>query len=450
MRISASGQTDVGCERDHNEDTCLMDAELGLYIVCDGMGGHAAGEIASQETARLVQAKIREQRALLAAYDTTPTFEQRAQVVRMVSEAIQEACAHIYAMGQRDITKRGMGTTIVLLLTLGEGAIVAHVGDSRVYLIRDRQAHQLTEDHSMAWYMVKSGKLSKADVATWPYSNVITRSIGTKATVEVDTLFVECLTHDRFLLCSDGFHNYLEDDAELVHMSTKFPLEALVPACIDRAHTGGASDNVTVVVVQVDSVPRTGGESGVSAMRKVEALKRIRLFSTCETHELVRILNIVHVRSHEPGEVIIAEDTVGDDFFIVVSGRVEVLTKGQHLHTLGPGAPFGETALLDHVTRAATVRALEATKTMFLHGKDFYAMLEQEPTMAVKLFRSFVATLHQRLRTSTTDLLAARGALASFAQQVHAPRRHDHTTVLDGSALPQGNELPPKAPEEPG
>ena len=161
MRITASGQTDVGRQRDHNEDACLIDPDLGLYIVCDGMGGHAAGEIASQETARLVQASLRRQRAVLSNYVNSPTFEQRTQVLQLVEGAVQEACAHIYAMGQSDPLKKGMGTTIAMLLTLGEAAVIAHAGDSRVYLIRDHQAHQLTEDHSLLWHMLKTGKLTR-------------------------------------------------------------------------------------------------------------------------------------------------------------------------------------------------------------------------------------------------------------------------------------------------
>jgi hypothetical protein len=135
------------------------------------------------------------------------------------------------------------------------------------------------------------------------------------------------MAHDRFLLCSDGFHNYLKGEEDLAQMSAYLPLEGLVTTCIAMANEGGGSDNVTVVAVQVEAVQRTGGEAGVSVTRKVEALKRIRLFSLCDTHELVKVLNIVHVRSYQPGEVIIAEDTVGDDFFILVSGKVEVVRK---------------------------------------------------------------------------------------------------------------------------
>jgi PPM family protein phosphatase len=421
MRITASGQTDVGRQRDHNEDACLIDPDLGLYIVCDGMGGHAAGEIASQETVRLVQASIHRQRAVLSDYINSPTFEQRTQVLRLVEGAVQEACAHVYAMGQSDPMKKGMGTTIAMLLTLGEAAVIAHVGDSRIYLIRDYQAHQLTEDHSLVWHMLKTGKLTKEEAAYAPYANVITRSVGTKPTVQVDTLFVECMAHDRFLLCSDGFHNYLTCEEELAQMSARLPLEGLVTTCIAMANAGGGSDNITVVAVQVDAVQRTGGEAGISVTRKVEALKHIRLFSLCDTHELVKVLNIVHVRSYEPGDVIIAEDTVGDDFFILVSGKVEVVRKGQLLITLNPGAPFGETALLERAKRSATVRALEPTKAMLIRGHDFYAMLEQEPAMAVKLLRGFVLAMHQRLSTTSAELIETRGALAALSQEILVP-----------------------------
>jgi PPM family protein phosphatase len=420
MRITASGQTDVGRQRDHNEDACLIDPDLGLYIVCDGMGGHAAGEIASQETVRLVQASIHRQRAVLSDYINSPTFEQRTQVLRLVEGAVQEACAHVYAMGQSDPMKKGMGTTIAMLLTLGEAAVIAHVGDSRVYLIRDHQAHQLTEDHSLIWHMLKTGRLTQEEAAYASYANVITRSVGTKPTVRVETLFVECMAHDRFLLCSDGFHSYLKCEEELAQMSARLPLEDLVTTCIAMANEGGGSDNITVVAVQVDAVQRTGGEAGVSVTRKVKALKRIRLFSLCDTHELVKVLNIVHVRSYEPGDVLIAEDTVGDDFFILVSGKVEVVRQGQLLITLSPGAPFGETALLERAQRSATVRALEPTKAMLIRGHDFYAMLEQEPAMAVKLLRSFVLAMHQRLSTTSAELIEARGALAALSQEILA------------------------------
>jgi len=421
MRLIASGKTDVGRQRDHNEDACLIDPDLGLYVVCDGMGGRAAGEVASQETVRFVQEFIREHQAVLLEYVKAPTSEQRSQVVQLVADAVRAACARVYELGQQDPAKRGMGTTIAMVLTVGEAAVIAHVGDSRVYLIRDNQAHQLTEDHSLVWNLLKAGKLTKEEAAQSPYANVITRSVGSKPTVEVDTLFIECMPHDRFLLCSDGFHNYLKEAEELVQLSAHLPLSHLVTTCIALAHEGGGRDNITVVTIQIDDVQRSGGEAGVPVTRKVEALKHIPLFSLCDAHELVKILNLVHVRSYEPGEVIIAEGTIGDDFFILLGGKVEVLKEDQLLLTLGPGAPFGETALLERAPRSATVRATEPSKVMFIPGSAFYALLEQEPALAVKLLRSFVLTLHQRLRVTSAELIAARGALASLSPEFHLP-----------------------------
>ena len=421
MRLTASGKTDVGLQRDHNEDAWLIDPDLGLYIVCDGMGGRAAGEVASQETVRFIQEFIRGHQAVLLAYSKAPTSEQRTQVVHLVEAAVRAACAHIYALGQQEPTKRGMGTTLAMVLTVGEAAVIAHVGDSRVYLMRDNQAHQLTEDHSLVWNMLKAGKLTREEAEHSPYANVITRCVGSKATVEVDTLFIECLPRDRFLLCSDGFHRYLQTPEELAQMSARLPLSHLVTTCIALAHAGGARDNITVVTIQVTDVQRSGGESGISVTRKAEALKHIPLFSLCTAHELVKILNLVHVRSYEPGDIIIAEDTVGDDFFILLGGKVDVLKKDQLLLTLGPGALFGETALLERITRSATVRATESSKAMFIHGPDFYTLLEQEPSMAIKLLRSFVLTMHQRLRTTSAELVAARDALASFSQELRLP-----------------------------
>lgn len=421
MRITASAQTDAGRQRDHNEDACLVAPDLGLYIVCDGMGGHAAGEVASQETVRLVQEFIRGRQTVLAEYVKHPTSEQRPHIVRLVEEAVQAACAHVYTLGQQDVAKRGMGTTIAMLLAVGEAAVIAHAGDSRIYLIRDQQAHQLTEDHSLVWNMLKTGKLTREEAEHWPYAHVITRCVGSKPTVKVDTLFVECMAHDRFILCSDGFHNYLTHDDELARMSTRLPLDDLVTTCIALANEGGGGDNITVVAVQADDVQRTGAEAGVAVTRKVEALRHIPLFSLCDAHELVKILNLVHVRAYEPGEVIIAEGTIGDDFFILLGGKVEVRKKDQLLLTLGPGAPFGETALLERATRSATVRATEPAKAMFIHSPDFYALLEQESALAVKLLRSFVLALHQRLRATSAELVAVRGALASLSHEFHIP-----------------------------
>jgi CRP-like cAMP-binding protein len=338
-----------------------------------------------------------------------------------VEDAVQEACARVYEQSEQDASKQGMGTTLVLLLTIGEAVIIAHVGDSRVYLIRDQQAHQLTQDHSLLASLLIAGKLTKEEAENWPNANVITRCVGTQPTVKVDVLFVECMSHDRFLLCSDGFHQYLRHHNELAFMGAGLPLDDLVMHCIMLANDAGGRDNITVVAVEVGDVQRTGGESGISLSRKIAALRHIPLFSLCDAQQLVKILNLIEVRSYESGQVILAEGTSSDGFFILLSGKVDLLQRGQRLLTLGRGAPFGETALLERTTHTTTVRTSAPTKVMCLHGSAFNALLQQEPELAVNLLRGFVLAMHHRLCLTSSELVEAREAVVSLSPELSAP-----------------------------
>lgn len=421
MNVVAYGHTDIGRQRDHNEDAMSIDSETGVYIVCDGVGGYAAGEVASQTTVGIVQEAIRRRRSLIDAYRKEPSFEQRVQMLHLVEEAIQEACMHLYTLAQEDPTKKGMSTTIAMLLILGEAAVIAHVGDSRVYVIREGQAHQLTEDHSLVWEQLKNGRITKQEADHSPFSNVITRSVGRQHSVQVDTLFIELMAGDQFVLCSDGFHEYLEDETELAQLSATHPVADLPSACVNFANRRGGKDNITVVVLQVASLPDGVVTSGVTVSRKVEALKRLPLFRYCNYQELVKILRIVRVRVYQSEQTIIAEETEGNDLFVVLSGQVLVLKKGQVLTTLGPGAHFGEMALIDRVPRSATIKADGQTRVMVIGREHFYALLKQEARLAVKLLWSFLHSLNARLRATSDELTEARGELSALSREINYP-----------------------------
>src|SRR5688500_5088060 len=149
-RLAASAQTHVGRVREQNEDSYLVDDKLGLYAVADGMGGHAAGEVASKLALETVQRVVREGQARIAAFRAEPRSRDAAQsVLKLLEEAALQACLAVHELGIADETKRGMGTTLSLLLALDTRAFVAHVGDSRMYLVRGDKIHQLTEDHTL-------------------------------------------------------------------------------------------------------------------------------------------------------------------------------------------------------------------------------------------------------------------------------------------------------------
>ena len=226
LTAEAYGLTDVGRKRQHNEDAFAVDPDLGLFVVADGMGGHAAGEVASQRAVEVVRQQLSTDRQVLEDLAQASTSEARAAAAALVETAIQRACAEVYRLAAADPTKRGMGTTFVCLVLAGTKAIVGHVGDSRVYLLRGGQAHRLTEDHTLIAAQLKAGTLTREQAQASQLRNVITRAVGIQESVQVDTLMVDLLPRDLFLLCSDGLHGYLPDE-ELPGVIADIPLGAI-------------------------------------------------------------------------------------------------------------------------------------------------------------------------------------------------------------------------------
>jgi protein phosphatase len=246
MRIHSSGQSDVGRRRPHNEDAFLRDDELGLYIVCDGVGGNAKGEVASAESVDLVLSWVKRGRKTLDAFAAAPTEENSG----LLESAVQSACYMVFGMGQLDPRQRGMSSTLSSLLVTSNKAFIAQVGDSRVYLSRDGKTVQLTEDHTLVNFRLKLGLITPEEAATSPGKNVITRAVGHQDYVEVDTIDLEVKPGDRFMLCSDGLHGYLEDGE--VHGFLQGDREAVVTQFVDVANDRGGRDNITVVVCDVE------------------------------------------------------------------------------------------------------------------------------------------------------------------------------------------------------
>jgi len=251
VRPVSTGRTDIGRSRKHNEDSFLCDDELGLYVVADGVGGHAKGEIASAESVSQIQNWILGERDARRAFLEMPEQEDiRFQVRRALESAVQQACYMVFGMAEMNPDQRGMSTTISALMVIGRSAFIAQVGDSRVYLLRGGEAVQLTEDHTLINYKVKQGLLTPEQAKQAKGKNVITRAVGHKEYVEVDNTRVDLCEGDRLLLCSDGLHGYLQDD-ELAGLVDGLSADAACQRLIDLANERGGKDNVTVVIVEV-------------------------------------------------------------------------------------------------------------------------------------------------------------------------------------------------------
>ncbi len=240
MHFRYAAGTDVGCVRDHNEDAYRVRADLGLFIVADGMGGHAAGEVAADMAVRIVE-EVVEQRTLHG--DVAPE-----EVLR---EALEIANREVYARARREPERGNMGSTAVVLWVRKGRYAIGHVGDSRICRVRKGHMKLLTHDHSYVQELLDQGTLTPEEAETHPERNVITRAIGTDPTVEADTTGGRVVPGDVFLLCTDGLSGVVdEEDTRAVLRKVRDP----EPACeelLRRARDAGGPDNITAVIVRL-------------------------------------------------------------------------------------------------------------------------------------------------------------------------------------------------------
>ncbi len=253
LRVDAHGVTDVGRKRKHNEDAYLAVPELGLFVVADGLGGHASGEVASAEAVDSIHAWVLSNRRVLDRLRIDPDDPDVLDEARgMVEAAVKAATYHVFGLAQVDARRRGMGTTVSVMCIAGDTAVLAHVGDSRVYRLRDGGLRQLTHDHTLVAMQVRDGLLTAAEAAKAKHRNVITRAVGSHEYVQVDTAAVTVTPGDVFLLCTDGLHGYLRDEEAFEYLG--LPAAQAAQRLIDLANERGGKDNITALVVRVENV----------------------------------------------------------------------------------------------------------------------------------------------------------------------------------------------------
>ena len=250
MRYIAYGNTDIGSSRTTNEDAFGISEGLNLYIVADGMGGHAAGEVASNLAVQVIEeymASTRNETEITLPFDIPTDLPLVAQ--RLVASG-KLANQKIFELGQSDKRYTGMGTTVVNLIMDDNKAYITHAGDSRVYLVRFHSIQPITRDHSLVKDYVTQGILRDEDTAIHPLKHVITRALGTGAQVDMEINTVPVQEGDVFLLCSDGLSNPLSDEELLSNVDGTVPNpEEGCQRLIESALRKGADDNITVVLV---------------------------------------------------------------------------------------------------------------------------------------------------------------------------------------------------------
>lgn len=249
MQIHVGAGTDVGRVRQGNEDNFFAEADerRGVFVVADGMGGHAAGEVASEMAVQIVA------RHLLPLQSV-----RDAGSADLVNTSLQEANRAIYERMLAETDKQGMGTTASVMVLSDQGYLIGQIGDSRIYLLRDGALTQITKDHSYVQEQVDAGLLTPEQARYHPYSNVITRCVGASDEVEADIYTGEARVGDVFLLCSDGLTGMVDDRRLQQLLLARSGPGRIVDALIAEANVRGGLDNITAIVVQVMALEGDG------------------------------------------------------------------------------------------------------------------------------------------------------------------------------------------------
>ncbi|HET6611696.1 MAG TPA: protein phosphatase 2C domain-containing protein [Kofleriaceae bacterium] len=281
MKLTAFSLSDTGRQRAHNEDSHLVDGDLSLYAVADGMGGHQGGEEASRIAIDVLSTEVKKRLEQLAsaalarsradtdepdastaesepfdpkAYVDVPTdpfIEIGPAPAVVMRAAARKASSAVYEAAKKRPDLHGMGTTLTAMLFADDRMHIVHAGDSRAYMLRDGKLRQLTEDHSWIQEQVNAGMMTEEEAKGSQFRHIITRSVGFERDVRVDSTGIPVMSGDRFLLCSDGMSNYIEN-GELERLMGEMPADGLPAVLVELANDRGGDDNITVIVIAAD------------------------------------------------------------------------------------------------------------------------------------------------------------------------------------------------------
>jgi len=257
LTTQAAGKTDIGVVRKNNEDNFGYDTRMGIFVVCDGMGGQAAGEVASKIAVDTVLGYFREAEKGRGSEVLGKEIAEVSELANGLANAVQLANKAIRAASAQESGSAGMGCTIVAARVEGNLFSIAHVGDSRIYLVRGGAIQQLTTDHSLVMEQVRRGMITLEEAEHFEMQNVIVRALGSEDSVEPDLADLSLEENDTLLLCSDGLSRYVKDAAMLEMINGGKTLEEACDALIEAAKTGGSDDNITCLLIR--AVEQTWG-----------------------------------------------------------------------------------------------------------------------------------------------------------------------------------------------
>jgi serine/threonine protein phosphatase PrpC len=455
MNIQFWAATDTGRTREHNEDNFLVDKKLKLFIVADGMGGHAAGEVASSVAVHEVRKAIADQKEIVDRFVMGGSLIGKQSVLTLIKNAIVLACQQVHRLAQENAERQGMGTTLSLLLVGADRGFIGHVGDSRIYRSRNGVVSQLTEDHSVINELIKSGRLKPGDAFDSPYKNAVTRAVGVHPTVEVDAIDFEIKEGDHFLLCSDGLSCYLTDELTADILEKK-ELKEIPQAFINHANQSGGKDNITAIVVKAvkDEVTKSTEEAQIQAQAQasptlvsqaktpppqpstlsqspiktpkneiieiapsfafearlsqaqapIDVLKLSSLFKYVDQVDLEQIIHFADILAIAPNTILFQEGYVNDELIVVLKGQLQLSSAGKKVGEINVGQSFGEDRLIAKTPNDVTVISSTQSIVFKLSRAQFFVLMAQSPLLGLQITWALSQNAHFKVLKLYDDL----------------------------------------------
>jgi len=400
--ILSAALSHVGNVREHNEDAWFADEAAGVFLVCDGMGGHAAGEVASEIAIRTVRERwtsVEVSRAA-TAWAETGTAEAKRALLGALRDGAHAAHKAISAEAEADTHKRGMGTTFVGVMVVGGDAILSHAGDSRAYLVREGIAMQLTEDHTLLAKLLAAGIDVDVEGDGARFKTMLTNALGIGTEPHASTFVVPLTDGDRILLCSDGVSEYVAE-AEVGEVLTRAssPSRA-AQQLIDMSLARGGHDNATVIVLKVVEVG-AHVRSAELLRKDDDAVAACVLFGRLSPQKRLRALRVAIGRDLGAGEVVPAH-TLGDRVtWVVIDGQV-----ARDGATLGVGALlYPESLIPDRpmVERDRLYRTTTEIRGLVLRSDDFQELCADDPELAEPLLEGLAAAIGAQAAASASS-----------------------------------------------
>lgn len=395
MDYVSTGESIRGSGHIKNDDHFLVKKEVGLHIVCDGFGEEGRGAVASQMTTDFISHVMMAQKKIFSDYKLKPTDKLKQNITELVEQAVNKISLQILSIISKDSVRRQMGTTLSMVLVSGNGVFLAHIGNSRIYLLRGENVHLLTEDH-VRKKMDKKTKIVDDELSSHGLnSTTLTRMLGASQQLKVDLLYFEVMPGDMLLLCTDGASDVL-DTSKIFEILNGNEENNLSKAVLAYTKLHNPDENATAVTISFK--PSKEKAETPTPQAKFSTLQKIPLFSQFDYKEMSKIMTFMKTKKFKAGDDIVTEGETGEELYVIISGAADVIVHGKIVAELSESNYFGELSLIDKESRSATVRAKSDLEVLVLERKDFDHLMSHESQISVKMLWRFAQTLTARIR----------------------------------------------------